>query len=90
MALAVSLPSRALLWLGIAGNGGIIALWAMTRTIGVPFGPMPGYILPLGLLDGLAMTLEVVQLAHLAVLLFLSDDLGGHPLVDWWRRFCYS
>lgn len=59
-------------------------------TTGVLFRPMSGDTLPLGLLDGLAMTLEVVQLAHLAVLLFLFDDLGGRPLVDWWRRFCYS
>lgn len=82
MALAVSPPSRVLLWLGIAGNGAILILWVLTRSIGVPFGPMAGEILPLGLLDGLAQILVVAQIVHLAVLLRTFDRLGGRPLIE--------
>ena len=82
MALAVSPPSRLLLWLGIAGNGAILALWVLTRTIGVPFGPMAGEVLPLGLFDGLAQILVVTQIVHLAVLLRVFDRLGRRPLIE--------
>lgn len=82
MALAVSPPNRALLWIGIAGNASIIALWFVTRTLGVPFGPMAGEVLPIGLLDGLAQILEVTQIVHLAVLLNQFDRLDGRPLIE--------
>jgi hypothetical protein len=82
MALAVSPPSRPLLWLGIAGNAATIALWAFTRTVGVPFGPMAGEVLPLGLLDGLAQILVISQIVHLTVLLRLFERLGGRPLIE--------
>ena len=82
MALAVSPPNRTLLWLGIAGNGAILALWVLTRTVGIPIGPMAGEVLPLGLLDGLAQILVVTQIVHLAVLLRLFDRLGERPLVE--------
>lgn len=82
MALAVSPPNRALLWVGIVGNAFIITLWAVTRTLGVPFGPMAGEVLPIGLLDGLAQILEVTQIVHLAVLLNQFDRLGGRPLIE--------
>jgi hypothetical protein len=71
------------LWLGIAGNGLIVILWVITRTVGIPFfGPMAGMVLPVGLLDGLAQILEVTQILHLAVLLAEFDQLGDRPLVE--------
>jgi hypothetical protein len=82
MALAASSPSRVLLWLGIAGNGAIFVLWVLTRTLGVPFGPMAGDVLPLGLLDGLAQILVVAQIVHLAVLLRTFEGLGRRPLIE--------
>ena len=83
MALAVSPPSRALLWAGIVGNALVVALWLTTRTIGIPFfGPMAGDVLPVGLLDGLAQVLEVIQILHLVVLLRLFDQLGDRALVE--------
>jgi hypothetical protein len=82
MALAVNPPNRLLLWAGIAGNAAIIALWAVTRTVGIPLGPMAGEVLPVGLLDGLAQILGVAQIVHLAVLLHQFDRLGGRPLVE--------
>ncbi len=82
MLLAVNPPNRILLWAGIVGNACIIALWAVTRTVGIPLGPMAGEVLPVGLLDGLAQILEVTQIVHLAVLLRQFDRLGGRPLVE--------
>jgi hypothetical protein len=82
MALAVSPPSRVLLWLGVAGNGALLALWALTRTLGVPFGPMAGEVLPLGVLDGVAQLLVATQIVHLVVLLRLFDRLGERPLIE--------
>lgn len=82
MVLAVNPPRRTFLWLGIAGNALIIAVWAFTRTVGIPLGPMAGEVLPVELLDGLAVVLEVVQIVHLAVLLHQFDRLAGRPLVE--------
>jgi hypothetical protein len=82
MALAVGRPNRTLLWVGIAGNALVIALWAFTRTLGIPFGPMAGEMLPVGLLDSVAQILAATQIAHLVVLLYQFDRLGGRPLVE--------
>jgi hypothetical protein len=82
MALAVGRPNGTLLWVGIAGNALVIALWAVTRTLGIPFGPMAGEVLPVGLLDSVAQILGATQIAHLAVLLHQFDRLGGRPLVE--------
>jgi hypothetical protein len=82
MALAVGQPNRTLLWVGIAGNALVIALWAVTRTFGIPFGPMAGEVLPVGALDGVAQILGATQIVHLAVLLRQFDQLGGRPLVE--------
>jgi hypothetical protein len=82
MALAVGKPNRTLLWVGIAGNALVIAMWLVTRTAGIPFGPMRGEVLSIGLLDGVAQTLAAIQVLHLAVLLRQFDELGGRPLVE--------
>jgi hypothetical protein len=83
MVLAVSAPNRAMLWLGIVGNGLVFALWLVTRTVGIPFfGPMAGEVLPVGLLDGTAQLLGIAQIVHLAVLLYQFDRLGSRPLIE--------
>jgi hypothetical protein len=82
MVLAVTPPRRIVLWLGIAGNALIIVMWGITRTAGIPFGPMAGEVLPVGLLDALAQIFVVLQIVHLAVLLYSFDQLGGRPLVE--------
>src|SRR5690349_5774243 len=39
-ALLLVAPTRPVLWIGVVGNGGLIALWAGTRAIGLePVGP---------------------------------------------------
>lgn len=83
MALAAGEPNRAVLWLGIAGNALVIALWVVTRTVGIPFlGPMAGEVLSVGLLDSVAQILEAALIFHLAVLLNQFDRLGGRPLIE--------
>jgi len=82
MALAAGEPNRALLWVGIAGNALVIALWAFTRIVGVPFGPMAGEVLPVGWLDGLAQFLTAALILHLAALLQQFDQLGERALIE--------
>jgi hypothetical protein len=82
MVLAVNRPRRIFFWAGIVGNVLIVAVWLLTRTVGVPMGPMAGEVLPIEFLDGLAQVLEVTQIVHLAVLLARFDELGGRPLVQ--------
>jgi hypothetical protein len=57
---AVAWPSRPLLWLGVAGNAAIVALWIVTRTIGTLLGPDPYEPEPIGLADSVATGFEVV------------------------------
>lgn len=63
-------PARETLWVGILGNAAIIALWVVTRTIGIPFfGPEAGEIEPIGLIDSVSKVAELVLIACLMVLL---------------------
>jgi hypothetical protein len=83
MVLAVNPPNRLLLWAGIAGNALTIALWAITRTVGIPLlGPMAGEVLPVGVPDAASKFFELAQIAHLAVLLRFFDQLGDRPLIE--------
>jgi hypothetical protein len=82
MVLAVNQPRRVFFWVGIVGNALIIVVWLVTRTVGVPMGPMMGEVLPIGFLDGLAQILEVIQIVHLSVLLYQFDELQGRPLIQ--------
>lgn len=61
-ALSLIEPTRALMRIGIAGNGIIIALWIVSRTVGLPFGPAPWTPEDIHTTDVLATGLEVVVL----------------------------
>ena len=62
---------RALYWAGIAGNMAIIALYAVTRTVGIPFfGPEAGEIEPVAAIDVASKVFEVVLIGVLGLLLF--------------------
>lgn len=50
---------RWLLYAGVAGNAAIVALWAVTRTVGVPLGPGRGETEEIGALDVIACICEV-------------------------------
>jgi len=82
--LMVAYPlSRGLLWAGIIGNAGIVTLWAVTRTVGIPFfGPDAGVVQPVGVADAAATILELALIAHLAALLLMRDRLEGRSLVE--------
>lgn len=60
---------RRVYWIGIVGNLAIVALWAATRTIGVPLGPERGEVEAVGGLDVLSGLAEVGLAALLGVLL---------------------
>jgi hypothetical protein len=59
---------RGMVWAGIAGNLLILALYAVTRTVGIPFfGPEAGRIEEVGVLDVVSGACEVAIVALLAV-----------------------
>ncbi len=51
---------RWLIALGVVANVAILALWAVSRTVGLPIGPMPGEVEPIGLVDVVCCLGEVV------------------------------
>lgn len=53
---------------GIVGNLAIMALWLVTRTVGVPAGPEAGEIEEVGALDATSKVLEAALVVVLAVL----------------------
>jgi hypothetical protein len=68
---------RSLLWIGLAGNLVVVAVWAVSRTRGLPFGPDPGETEAIGAPDLVATTLEVVAAAACVVaLLGRAGPLG--------------
>jgi hypothetical protein len=56
--LAAAFPSRAMAILGALGNAAVFATWVITRTVGVPSGPLAGGTLTAGFPDSVATTLE--------------------------------
>lgn len=71
---------RDVLWAGIIGNGLIIGLWLITRTLGIPFfGPEAGEVEPVGVLDSLSKITELGLMACLFVLLRLPATTPTDP-----------
>ena len=54
---------RRFLTVGIVGNVGLIALWVVSRTVGVPVGPEPWMPEPKGVLDVSSTILELILVA---------------------------
>jgi hypothetical protein len=54
-------PSRRVLLFGCAFNAGVIALWAASRTVGVPVAPRPWVPEPVGVADLLATVDELLS-----------------------------
>lgn len=69
--LLLAAPSARLLAAGVAGNLGILATWALSRTSGLPLGPEPGTPEPIGALDIAASAFEL-GLVVAALLLIVS------------------
>jgi hypothetical protein len=69
-------PRRELLWAGVLGNMALIALWGVTRTIGIPFfGPSAGEVETVGPLD---LTAQIAELALITCLIILLRSRGNH------------
>jgi hypothetical protein len=63
-------PSRPWLWLGIAGNAIILAVYVASRTAGLPFGPDLHDVEQAGALDVVSCVLEAALIAGCAALLW--------------------
>jgi len=64
-AVAVWRLPRWWLWLGIAGNAAVLAVYLASRTTGLPFGPDKGHTEPFGALDVVSALLELALIAGL-------------------------
>jgi hypothetical protein len=62
-------PTAPLAVLAAALNAGVVAVWVVSRTVGLPYGPAPFVAEPVGLLDGLATAFELALIVLLVVLL---------------------
>jgi hypothetical protein len=70
-------PSRRWLWLGLAGNALVIAVYVASRTTGLPIGPDVGSPEPVGGLDMVCATLELALIAGCAALLWRPSLADG-------------
>ena len=53
---------------GVAANASIIALWLVTRTVGIPVGPLAGSVEPLDALSVFATLIELFLVGMLGLL----------------------
>ncbi len=75
--LLIRQPGRGWLLAGIVGNGLIIGLYLVTRTIGIPFfGPDAWRVEPIGRVD------VVSKLAEVALIVSLIALLRSHPAAE--------
>jgi hypothetical protein len=72
-------PSRLWLWLGIAGNAIVIAVYGASRTVGLPFGPDLHSPESVGALDVASCVLEFGLIAGCALLLW-RPSLADRPV----------
>ena len=61
--LVVRSPARWLYWAGAAGNAAVIAVWAISRTAGIPAGPSAGEVEDMGFIDVLATGFQALIVA---------------------------
>ena len=74
-------PRRSILLLGIVGNLAIIALYVMTRTLGIPFfGPHAGEVEAVGIID---LASKVLELALVIVLVALLRTGRRSHVLTW-------
>src|SRR5215831_4938493 len=78
-AVAVLRLPRWWLWLGIAGNAAVLAVYLASRTTGLPFGPDQGHTEPFGALDVVSALLELALIAGCAALLW-RPSLASRPV----------
>src|SRR5215467_7112188 len=72
-------PPRSWLWLGIAGNAIVIAVYVASRTIGLPFGPDLHNAESVGALDVVSCVLEFGLIVGCAALLW-RPSIADRPV----------
>lgn len=68
-ALVLTRPSRLIYLVGAVGSGALVALWAISRTVGVPVGPDAGEPEPVATADLLAVGFEGAVVAGCVALM---------------------
>ena len=73
--------SRAFFVVGLLANGATVALWALTRTVGLPIGPEHWTAESVGVADVVASVLELLIVAGCAWILASSGapEVAAHP-----------
>lgn len=82
--LVIASPHRLLLLLGAVGNGAVVALWAVTRTAGIPLGPNAGVPEAAETVDVLSTVLEILVVWGCLFLLYRGTAgryLGGRRVL---------
>lgn len=77
--LVPSRPARKLLVFGAAASLALVALWAVSRTSGLPFGPEPGTAEEVGTPDLISVALELLTAAGCAWALAAPPAPGRLP-----------
>lgn len=67
--LILARPSKGVYFTGLVGNAGIVVLWVVSRTTGLPIGPEPGSPEAASILDLVATSYEALIAVGLLVLL---------------------
>jgi hypothetical protein len=73
--IAILRPRRWVLAAGLAGNLAIVALWALTRTLGIPLGSEAGEIEAVGALDVITAVFEVALVICCARMLLVPSNV---------------
>ena len=68
--------SNRMLAVGIAGSLALVAVWALSRTTGLPFGPEPGVPEEIGLPDVVSVVLELITAAACAWALLVRNRIA--------------
>jgi hypothetical protein len=76
--------NRALLLVGAVGNGALVVVWTISRTIGVPVGPQPWRPEAVGVVDVLSTLDELVTVILVATVLGLRSS--GASISPTYRR----
>lgn len=82
--LVVATLHRLLLLLGAVGNGAVVALWAVTRTSGIPLGPNAGVPEAAETVDVLSTVFEILVVLGCLFLLYRGTAgryLGGRRVL---------
>ena len=74
--LLCRIRNNRMLAVGIAGSLALVAVWGLSRTTGLPFGPEPGVPEEIGLPDLVSVVLELVTAAACAWALLVPRHIA--------------